>query len=126
MTEKLQSKENLETTRSNQIDKSSRLRTARTAAEGEGEAGSVPGAQLKEGNSAGSCHIQGNPPVGHGDADRVVTAGNAGIGQTVTGLAFDLLFLHQNGNGDAAGVRGPMNDLGAFGDERALFGVFPV
>ena len=98
----------------------------RTVVEGEGEAGSVPGAQLKEGNSAGSCHIQGNPPVGHGDADRVVTAGNAGIGQTVPGPAFDLLFLHQNGNGDAAGVRGPMNDLGAFGDERALFGVFPV
>ena len=126
MTGKNQSDEIRKITRSNQTGKNRRPRMVRTVVEGEGEAGSVPGAQLKEGNSAGSCHIQGNPPVGHGDADRVVTAGNAGIGQTVPGLAFDLLFLHQNGNGDAAGVRGPMNVLGAFGDERALFGVFPV
>ena len=48
MTEKIQSKENWGTPRSNQIDKSSRLRTARTVVEGEGETGLAPSARLKE------------------------------------------------------------------------------
>ena len=93
-----------------------------------------PAGVLAEGFDAG----QGGPaegrqhPAGEGVAGQLgqhLAAGgvDGGVGrdalQNAAGGPVDLPLLHQQGEGRAAGVQRPVDDLGAFGDKDPLFGL---